>query len=84
MLVQTHTSTRAPTYRRLQPSLVYQLLLEGSYNPLTESFDLQHHCGPRFINFQTGSHSRNPRFHKMYAFDILFGFLDKKYSSDMR
>ena len=34
MLVQTHTSTQAPTYRRLQPSLVYQPLLEGSYNPL--------------------------------------------------
>ena len=34
VLVQTHTSKQAPTYRRLQPSLVLQLLLEGSYNPL--------------------------------------------------
>ena len=34
VLVQTHTNTQAPTCRRLQPSLVYQPLLEGSYNPL--------------------------------------------------
>ena len=34
VLAQTHTSTQAPTCRRLQPSLVYQPLLEGSYNPL--------------------------------------------------
>ena len=101
VLAQTHTSTQAPTCRRLQPSLVYQPLLEGSYNPLlsftslswkgattpysrlsafpgreplppalvyqlplegsynplTEGFDLKHHCGPRFINFHTGSNS---------------------------
>ena len=36
------------------PTLVYQPLLEGSYNPLTEGFNLQHLCGPRFINFHTG------------------------------
>ena len=34
VLAQTHTSTQAPTCRRLQPSLIYQPLLEGSYNPL--------------------------------------------------
>ena len=34
VLVQTHTSTQASTYRRLQPSLVYQPFLEGSFNPL--------------------------------------------------
>ena len=34
VLAQTHTITQAPTCRRLQPSLVYQPLLEGSYNPL--------------------------------------------------
>lgn len=34
VLVQTYTSTQASTYRRLQPSLVLQILLEGSYNPL--------------------------------------------------
>jgi len=34
VLVQTYTSTQASTYRRLQPSLVLQLLLEGSYNLL--------------------------------------------------
>ena len=34
MLVQTHTSMQAPTCRRLQPSLIYQPFLEGSYNPL--------------------------------------------------
>ena len=34
VLVQTHTSTQASTCRRLQPSLVYQLFLEGSFNPL--------------------------------------------------
>ena len=34
VLAQTHTSMQEPTYRRLQPSLVYQPLLEGSYNPL--------------------------------------------------
>ena len=34
VLVQTHTSMQASTCKRLQPSLVLQLLLEGSYNPL--------------------------------------------------
>ena len=34
VLAQTQTITQAPTYRRLKPSLVYQPLLEGSYNPL--------------------------------------------------
>ena len=34
VLAQTHTSTQAPTCRSLQPSLIYQPLLEGSYNPL--------------------------------------------------
>jgi hypothetical protein len=34
VLVQTHTSTQASTCRRLQPSLVYQPFLEGSFNPL--------------------------------------------------
>ena len=34
VLVQTYTSTQAPTCRRLQPSLVYQPHLEGSFNPL--------------------------------------------------
>ena len=106
VLAQTHTSTQAPTCRRLQPSLVYQPLLEGSYNPLLsftslswkgatapnsclpaspgreilppalvyqlslegsyypliEGFDPQHHCRPRFINFQTRSNS----FHTTY------------------
>jgi hypothetical protein len=33
VLVQTHTSTQASTCRRLQPSLVYQPFLEGSFNP---------------------------------------------------
>ena len=107
MLVQNYTSTQAPTYRRLQPSLVYQPLLEGRYNPLlsftslswkgattpcsrlpaspgrellppalvyqlsleesyyplTEGFDPQYHCRPRFINFQTGSNSVNTTLH---------------------
>ena len=39
----------------LPPALIYQLPLEGSYNPLTEGFDPQHLHGPRFINFHTGS-----------------------------
>jgi hypothetical protein len=34
VLVQAHTSTQASTCRRLQPSLVYQPFLEGSFNPL--------------------------------------------------
>jgi len=34
VLVQTHTSMEAPTYRGLQLSLVFQLLLEGSCNTL--------------------------------------------------
>jgi hypothetical protein len=34
VLVQTHTSMQASTCRRLQPSLVYQPFLEGSFNPL--------------------------------------------------
>ena len=45
------------------PALIYQPLLEGSYNPLTEGFDPQHHCKPRFINFQTGSNSFNTTLH---------------------
>ena len=44
MLVQTYTSTEAPTCRRLQPSLVYQPLLEGSYYPLL-SFTSYHWKG---------------------------------------
>ena len=34
VLAQNHTSTQAPTCRRLQPSLLLQLLLEGSSSPL--------------------------------------------------
>ena len=34
VLVQNHTSTQASACRRLQPSLVYQPFLEGSFNPL--------------------------------------------------
>ena len=45
------------------PELIYQPLLEGSYNPLTEGFDPQHHCRPRFINFQIGSNSFNTTLH---------------------
>ena len=45
------------------PALVYQPLLEGSYNPLTEGFDPQHHCRPCFINFQIGSNSFNTTLH---------------------
>ena len=71
VLVQTYTSTQASTYRRLQPSLVLQLLLEGSYNLLalvlvdmfTSAQVLAYRRlqpslffqGPRFMNFQTGS-----------------------------
>ena len=44
MLVQTYTSMQAPTCRRLQPSLVYQCLLEGSYYPLL-SFTSYHWKG---------------------------------------
>ena len=44
MLVQTYTSTQAPTCKRLQPSLVYQPLLEGSYYPLL-SFTSYHWKG---------------------------------------
>ena len=71
LLVQTYTSTQASTYRRLQPSLVLQLLLEGSYNPLTlvladifTSMQVVTYRrlrpslflqGPCFINFQTRS-----------------------------
>ena len=35
VLVQSFTSMQATTCRGLQPSLVFQLLLEGSYNPLS-------------------------------------------------
>ena len=59
-LQKATTLSRLPASpgRELQPpALVYQLPLEGSYNPLTEGFDLQHLCGPRFINFHTGSNS---------------------------
>ena len=49
----------SPGRELLPPVLVYQLPLEGIYNPLTEGFNPQHHCRPRFINFQTGSNSFN-------------------------
>ena len=58
----TTPCTRLPASprRELQPpALVYQPLLEGSYNPLTGGFNLQHLCGPRFINFHTGSNPHN-------------------------
>ena len=41
------------------PDLVYQPHLEGSYNPLTEGYNPQHHLGPRFINFHTRSNNFN-------------------------
>ena len=50
VLVQSFTSTQAATCRELQLSLVFQSLMEGSYNPLLLFFQ-----GPLFINFQTGS-----------------------------
>ena len=34
VLVQSYTSMQASTCRRLQPSIVLQLPLEGSYNPI--------------------------------------------------
>ena len=34
VLVQSFTSTQATTYKELQLSLIFQSLLEGSYNPL--------------------------------------------------
>ena len=56
VLVQSFTSTQAATCRELQLSLVFQSLLEGSYNPLLIFFQ-----GPLFINFQTGSKNiKNP------------------------
>ena len=42
--MQTYTSTQAPTCRRLQPSLICQPLLEGSYYPLL-SFTSYHWKG---------------------------------------
>ena len=54
VLVQSFTSTQAATCRELQLSLVFQSLLEGSYNPLLLFIQ-----GPLFINFQTGSISIN-------------------------
>ena len=41
------------------PALVNQPHLEGSYDPLTEGYNPQHHLGPRFINFHTGSNHFN-------------------------
>ena len=52
VLVQSFTNTQAATHRELQLSLVFQSLLEGSYNPLLLFFQ-----GPLFINFQTGSNN---------------------------
>ena len=61
----------SPGREPLPPALVYQLLMEGSYNPFTEGFDPQHHHGPHFINFQTGSNSFHTRCligHQIYLF----------------
>ena len=68
ILVQTYTTTQAPTYRKLQPSLVLQLLLERElHHPssCTIQYVYQYvganlqktplfYQGPRFMNFQTG------------------------------
>ena len=70
VLVQTHNSTQASTCTRLQPSLILQLLLEGSYDPLalvladmfTSTYASTYRRlrpsfffqGPCFINFQNG------------------------------
>ena len=62
----TTPCTRLPASlgRELRPpALIYQPLLEGSYNPLTEGFDPQHYCRPRFINFHTGSYSFHTTLH---------------------
>ena len=64
----------SPGRELLPPALVYQLPLEGSYNPLTENFNPQHHCGPRFITFQTGSTSFHMTYlagHQIYSFSTL-------------
>ena len=69
VLVQTHTSTQTPTCKRVQPSLVLQLLMKVSDNPpssCTSQYVYQYlgaslqktplfNQGPRFMNFQTGS-----------------------------
>ena len=70
VLVQTYTSMQGSTCRRLQPSLILQILVEGSYNPLTlvlaDMFTSMQVVtyrrlrpslflqAPCFINFQTG------------------------------
>ena len=55
------------------PALVYQPLLEGSYNPLTEGYNPQHHHGPSFINFQTRSNRFHTKYlvgHQIYLFSL--------------
>ena len=70
ILVDMFTNTQAPTYKRILPSLVLQLLLEGRCNPLSlvpvDMFTSTQAPtyrriptsfflqGPCFINFQTG------------------------------
>ena len=87
VLVQTHTSTQASTCIRLQPSLILQLLLEGSYNPLalvladmfTSTQALTYKRlrpsfflqGPRFINFQT-RYSQYTTIHMKASFHLIF------------
>ena len=131
VLVKTHTSTHAPTCIRLQPSLVLQLLLEGSFNPLisftshswkgsttpwshlpttlgrellppdliyqlplegsyyplTEVFNPQHHHGPCFINFHTGSNNFHitqlvGSFHHIFRLESLHTFKLKENTSN--
>src|ERR1700733_8823074 len=43
VLVQSFTSTQAATCRELQLSLVFQFLLEGSYNPLFSFYFFRDH-----------------------------------------
>ena len=65
VLVQSYTSTQASTCRRLQPSLVLQLLLEGSYNPLALVLaDMYQYVGASLQKPPTVSFLLGTAFHK--------------------
>ena len=63
VLMQAHISMKASTCKRLQPSLIFQLLLEGRYNPLsshlpaTPGMELQPHEQNTSFDWQEASTS---------------------------
>ena len=94
VLVQSFTSTQAATCRELQLSLIFQFLLEGSYNPLsscttkilvrrcwpTEGYNLLFLPGNTFHQFSDCIHEHQMIIKKFFINQTPFHQLDLKSS----